>query len=428
MIVAMSVAWNLLEVPLKWHLLFATLIVAQASLGALQQRVESDETKNDRGRFSNLTPDDRIKVLLTALDAREVHFANFSYKVREHHENVRLSDGARRFMYRYEYELRHLGETEWMHLVLHNPGQAEGENVIASDTYLNWSGKVGRILNLPIEGMSKETRGSIQVKPTDHFAIRFYNDLLGFKVDMTEGLGVRAPPLAEFLRWSIANNREIEIVDETYKGVDAVRVTVHANKYYRRKFWFDPAKDYMILRLERSSDGANGRYNRSWKETKTARNIDGLWVPWEAIERQASSAWHEETEITYNVEAFTVGTVKENDVAVEFPIGSRVMDLVTRTSYIVEANSGLRVQPFADSSERTVYLPKVKDAVVNPSALETSKLYNKQTMVVPIGAPKPVGRFARLLRIAVVLLGAGVLIGVLRQWRRRTAAAVDRNV
>ncbi len=274
---------TLWKTHLRWYLLFATLFVIQASHGALQQRVEPDQTQNNTGRFSNLGTDDRIKVLLTALDAREVHFANFTYKVRENHENVRLSDGARRFMYRYEYELRRLRETEWMHLVLYDPGATAGENVLASSTYLNWNGKVGRILNLPVEGMTKETSGSIQVNPTDHFAVRFYNELLGYKVDMTDALGVRALPLAEFLRWSIANNREIEILPETYKGVDAVRVTVHANKYYRRKFWFDPARGYILLRFERSSDGANGKYNRSWQEMKTARNVGGLWVPWEAI-------------------------------------------------------------------------------------------------------------------------------------------------
>jgi hypothetical protein len=82
----------------------------------------------DREPFDGASREQKIALVLSALDARDRDLANFRYALRETCTNINLKSGARRFMGRAEYEMRRLAPTIWMHVVTHKFGDEDNND------------------------------------------------------------------------------------------------------------------------------------------------------------------------------------------------------------------------------------------------------------------------------------------------------------
>ena len=301
----------------------SALIASQLAFADASEpgRVNADE-------FDAASPEGQVRWVLSALDARDRAMGNFRYQLREACTNVNVQNRSRRFMVRSEYEMRRLDDRLWMHLASYKFGEEAGE--VDSEGTVSWDGKVGVNLVTPETARRPNPTASVRPEENDNFLYRKFNALLGLRVQV----GNDGVPLARFLRTALDRGDPVTVGrDRRNGGAEQVKVEVRRG-HYRWAFWLDPDHGNMISRLEHRYELGEG-YNASHEEVLVPFQVNGVWVPKEAVHVTGTSAYHEESEFKYQVTLFEIGTVQPADVVIDLPVGTRVTDTMHNVVYEV---------------------------------------------------------------------------------------------
>lgn len=328
--------------------------------------------KFDPDRFNALSGEQKVSLVLSVLDARDRKLSNFKYALRETCTNVNKETGDRRFMVKSEYEVRRLGPRLWMHLTNYKFGSDEDE--IRSEGTVTWDGKLAVNLVTPGTARATHNTASVRDRPNDNFWLKKFNELLGLRVQV----GNEGVPLTEFLR-TASTRRDPIVVQADRRRPDVPEIKVEVRRGDDRwSFWLDPRHDYMISRFEFRYE-RNADYMAHHEEVVVPFQVNGVWVPKEALHVTETSAYHERSEFKYQVTTFEIGSVKPADVEIPFPAGTRVTDMVYQVAYTVLPDGRRRLEPLAQPDKRTLRVPP-KDAVTALPVAEAAKLYTSEPL------------------------------------------------
>jgi hypothetical protein len=282
----------------------------------------------DWAAFDALPDQDKSKFILAALDARDLALSNMRYTVRETAINIRKDDGSRRFMTKTDYEMRRLGDKCWMHLKPYTYYDPDGP--VNMEVTVNWDGKKAKGLVPPEFSRSKTHKGEINPAENDNFSYRRLSELLGFRMRLVP----KSMPVAQWLREAIARDATLEATKALNGTTTLMRVVIQDQRW-RREIWLDPARGFMIVRFV----NVYGKdYMKGTLEVIDTQQIAGVWVPKKAIGTSGTYHDKEVTEVTHEVKDFAIGTLKEHDLDIDFPVGTRVFDSINNVAYVVGAD------------------------------------------------------------------------------------------
>ncbi|HZL35676.1 MAG TPA: hypothetical protein VFC78_10230 [Tepidisphaeraceae bacterium] len=362
-----------------------------------------------------MPPADRIHFALGILDSRDQQLSNFDYKLRETTTNVTIAGGDRRFMVHDDYEVRRLAGTLWMRLIDYEYYNEEDD--ILAESVMNWDGKVARGIGYPPYLHTSYHQCRIDPTENDNFAYRSFNGILGLQVVVAR----RGYPIATMVRNAMARTGRAEAVAERWKGIDTLRLEVHEG-CERWTFWLDPNRGYIIARFEYYCDIKPGVYNKKWDEILESRQIGGVWVPLKAIERRGVSGIPVETEIAYDVQTFTIGSVSASDVDITFPVGSQVVDTVQNISYFVLPNGKFKLKSLADPPAHVVHVAPKNPVVESVGASAVAKYKTEDLVLAKVDTSRPpkisIGRKIGAILSAIAVF-ALLAVFVWRYGRRR---------
>jgi len=393
------------------HWWWLAAVVAAVSPPALAAQVEPDVF--DFGAFGALADADKLNFVLAVLDARDRSLENVAYKVRETYVNVRKDNGARRFMTRHVYELRRIGDKCWMHRIDYKFHDPNGE--VRAESIMNWDGKVAKGIGFPPYLGTPYHQCRIDPKESGNFGYHRLGELLGFRIDAD----LTRRPVTVWFRDAIDHGAKIEITEADVRGVRALSVLVRQGEW-RRWLWLDPKHSFMTVRAEHIY-GEKKEFMKGTLEVLTSEQVDGLWVPKKAIRQSGTYADQEQTEITYDVEQFSVGKVTDSDVDVVFPVGSHVVDTVQNISYVVLSDGKYKLLPLANPEARILHEPpqaNITDRVDSSAA----KSYTTRPLSLepPVGTPPQQWSYGRVIAALASVLVAAAAICI---WMRRRTAA-----
>jgi hypothetical protein len=354
------------------------LVASQLALaGAGADAPEFERFNADE--FEAAPPDGQMRWVLAALEARDRALGNFQYQLHETCTNIDLKTGARRFMVKSDYEMRRLDSRLWMHLASYEFFKENGE--IDSEGTVSWDGKVAVNLVTPETARRPNPTASVRSEENNNFLYWKFNALLGLRVQV-DNAGV---PLAGFLRSSLDRGNPVTIGRERRNG-GAKQIKVEIRREHDRwAFWLDPDRGDMISRLEQRYEKGPD-YMASHEEVLVPSQVNGVWVPKEAVHVTETSGYHEKSEFRYHVTSFEVGTVKPADVTIDIPVGTEVTDTVHKVSYEVLAGAKKKLLPIF-IVERQILRQPPDDAVTSLPVEEAAKRYTE----IPAegGAPRP---------------------------------------
>jgi hypothetical protein len=333
----------------------------------------------DAEAFDAASPEGQMRWVLGALDARDRALGNFRYQLRETCTNIDLKTGARRFMTKSEYEMRRLDARLWMHLACYEYFKENGE--IDMEGTVNWDGKAAVNPVTPETARRPNPTASVRSAENNNFVSRKFNALLGLRVQV----GNEGVPSARFLRDSLDRGNPVTVGRGRRDG-GAKQVKVELGREHERwAFWLDPDHGNMISRLEQRYEKGPD-YMASHEEVLVPFQVNGVWVPKEAMHVTETSAYHEKSEFKYDVTLFEVGTVKPADVAIDIPVGTEVTDTVHNVSYEVLPGAKKKLLPIF-IVERQILRQPPDDAVTSLPVEEAAKRYTE----VPAegGSPRP---------------------------------------
>jgi hypothetical protein len=329
--------------------------------------------------FEAAPPEGQMRWVLAALEARDRTLGNFRYQLHETCTNIDLKSGARRFMTKSDYEMRRLDSRLWMHLATYEFFKEDGE--INSEGTVSWDGKAAVNLVTPETARRPNPTASVRSAENNNFLYRKFNALLGLRIQVEED-GV---PLASFLQSSLDRGNPVSVGREGRNG-GAKQVKVDIRREHDRwAFWLDPDHGNMISRLEQRYENGPD-YMASHEEVLVPFQVNGVWVPKEAVHVTETSGYHEKSEFKYHVTSFEVGTVKPADVTIDIPVGTEVTDTVHNISYEVLPGAKKKLLPIF-IVERQILRQPPDDAVTSLPVEEAAKRYTE----VPAegGSPRP---------------------------------------
>lgn len=363
--------------------------------------------KFDADRFNALSREQKVGYVLSVLDARDRKLSNFRYVLRESCTNINKQTGARRFMVRCEYEVRRLGPRLWMHLT--NQKYWSDTHDVDSEGFVNWDGKTAVNLVTPETARGTHHTASVHDTPNTNFWLKKYNELLGLRVQVFE----EGVPIAEFVR-SASRRGDPIVVQAERRQTDHTEIKVEVRRGDDQwLIWLDPSHDHMISRFEYRYDHESAHSARQ-TEVLVPFQVNGVWVPKEAVHVTETSAYEERSEFKYSVTTFEIGSVAPADVEIRFPVGTEVSDMINQVVYTVLPDGRRRMEPLAQIDKKTLRVPP-KEAVTALPPAEAAKLYTAEPLVLV----KPPPKVSHKLRAWVISLNAVVVIAAVVYYVRR---------
>jgi len=362
----------------------------------------------DPAEFERLSPEQRLELLVSAAQWRERELGNFEYKLRRTLRNVDLASGALLERFRpADYSMKRLGRRYWFHAQFYQEDGSRG-----NEYELYWDGAVNRFLQLRPPGS-----GRIEDKEFSIIDDVWFHHLFGIRVKfgtMSLAEWVADPPPAE-------RRKLLEVL--TVAEDDALLVRVHftTDQYNHIRFWFDPARDYLPVRFDhryaQKQEPDFDSYSQSWENhhVTEARQVDGLWVPWRIVVRSGMGGKTVASEWTYLVTHFTRGTVREADLEVVYPPGTRVVDTIRLEGYVVQADGDREYFPIYDAVRGKILHPPGQEPPMPPTphlpALPEALARAPAPTAVaapPAAAHPSPGRW--------VLIAGGIVVGAVGCW------------
>ena len=309
----------------NWALVWIVLCLVLMGHAAVADEPVFKDAGMDWTIFDALSDQDKSKFILAALDNRDRALANVRYTVHETSVNVGKNDGQRRFMTKADYEVRRLGDQYWMHLKTHEYFDEDGR--IELEATLNWDGKKGKRLVPPEFSRANVPSGLITSTEDDNFSARRLSELLGFRIRLMPN----SIPVAQYIREALAGGAKLEAT-KVVKGATMLMQIAIQDQQWRREIWLDPDRGFMIVRIV----NVYGKdYMKGTLEITDAERVAAVWVPKRAVTTGTTYHDKEVTEITHEVKEFQVGGLKQHDVEIDFPAGTKVSDRINNVTYVV---------------------------------------------------------------------------------------------
>lgn len=338
--------------------------------------------------FNRLPPEDRLEVILAALQGREADLNVFTYEVSEEVIGVPRGSGTRNLLTKSYYALKRKGQRNLLHCRRFD----EHSGAITSEFWSSWDGR--RQVSL-VHEPGKTQVVAIRDREVQFVRGFFFHLMFGFRVPNTDRT------LSEWIQeltQTKVSPTDVRLVVED--GRTLFHVKLKSSIDGRHEFWIDPAQGYMPVK--HTYDLANGS-STSLEEVKASRKIDGVWIPTAIVKRLANVSMSSFNDIYWSVKTFSRAEVSEDDLLVRYSAGTRVVNEVDKTAHLVLADGSL---------QQLSYYDPVAGKVHNPEA--------QQIAVADYGAAAPVfGRLRMMLTAGTLLAGAGIAAGLWLLARRR---------
>src|SRR4029078_6794647 len=110
------------------------------------------------------------------------------------------------------------------------------------------------------------------------------------------------------------------------------------------------------------------------KMVAASEQVAGVWIPSEVVRQARNAGSPEYQEWVFKSLEFRVGKVSEQDIVVNFPAGSKVVDSVRKFAYLMSTNGTFELLRFTDVRTGSPYHPPL-NPVVNQIDASTPSLY-----------------------------------------------------
>lgn len=413
---------------MPWHKLARRIVAAAAAVVLATPRPGSAATAaapvRAPVRAATGPPDvaETPAVVVAALKDRQHALRNIRYSLRETITRVDHGQGTTKTLHEMVVEFRWSESGHWMHL---REYAADGAQTI--DHFTNWADGRARSLTLePGKSNTRGTRGAVRDVENTNFGYRAFNQVLGLRV-LRDG-----PPLSisEWVEGAIAGGKPVTFGAAEVGGVPARTVAVRTSESETKTFSFDPARGWMILRVEYFC-GTPKANNYEHTDVQEAKRVGDVWIPVKALRRTGTTVSRGEGVIQYAASDVELGAVTGRDLEAVFPPGTEVVDSVGRTAYRVEASGPPTPLPLYSAATGKVNYPAGASNV--PSTLPALALLGGiRPTTAPTAAagmgpaafqPVPRGHGALLIGggIALCAAAAGVALAQRARTRRRGA-------
>ncbi|MGC9261631.1 MAG: hypothetical protein ACP5I8_16325 [Phycisphaerae bacterium] len=295
--------------------------------------------------FNKLTPLKRMQFAVAAMVMRGSDLSNITFNMHDRVENFGRNLKQGTWMYATNFAMRRKGISFWIHLrQYYTPDHHSFINFFTS-----WDGSVQRSVSYQAGIPSPDC--IIMDKPYTAIRPNVYLDILGFRVDTS----LYDTTLATYLRNAI-NNKWQQYSARARTSSDGpeivVRVSTGSNvgASYRylhyREYWLDAERGFMPVRYHEVYWSQGKVDSRVTAEVTSAKRINGVWVPLAMKQTAQNSAMPGvRTVRSCQIKQFSIGTVKSDDLRLEFPKGSRLLNLITMRSYYKNHLGKLVPQP-----------------------------------------------------------------------------------
>jgi len=300
--------------------------------------------------FNQLSESERFDIALASLRSRDASLDRFAYQLNEDCGHIETSTGVRTPATKSFYELRRNGRMTWLHC--RRLDVASG--AVRAEFWSNWDGSLQRSLTLRKE--EKTPSGAIRDTEVEFIRLLYCNLILGFRVPDT---GTTVP---EWLEDLVSKKKCVVSVAGVMDGnAPMIHLTVPTGANYVHQFWLDPARDYMPVRHQYVLSYKNGS-TKIVDEVTTAQQADGFWVPKKIVRRAERSDNTYYTLFTYDFADFKRGTAASQDMTVEFPAGTVVVDGVQKVAYQVLKDGSHLPRPLYSSRMGKLLQPTTREA------------------------------------------------------------------
>jgi hypothetical protein len=312
--------------------------------------------------FNQLSESERFDIALASLRSRDASLDRFAYQLNEDCGHIEISTGVRTAATKSFYELRRNGRMTWLHC--RRLDVASG--AVKAEFWSNWDGSLQRSLTL--RKGEKTPNGVIRDTEADFIRLLYCNFILGFRVPDT---GTTVP---EWLDDLVSNKKCVVSVAGVMDGnAPMIHLTVPTGANYGHQFWLDPARDYMPVRQQYVLNYKNGS-TRIVDEVTTAQQADGFWVPKKIVRRMERLHNTYYTLFTYDFADFKRGTAASQDMTVDFPPETVVVDGVQKVAYQVVKDGSRRPMPLYSPRMGKLLQPTTREAGTGADPGATSAL------------------------------------------------------
>jgi len=318
--------------------------------------------------FQKLDVDEKIAFVQKVLDYREAMLQNFEYKINMKALNVKPSGEETGTLIDESWNIKRKANKLFFDI-----GRYNTKNNLMNFK-ATWNGSVGKSLWYDPDG-SVIYDAVINNTEDNNFTNRSYNYILGLRIpDTQENL-----TLPEWFKDANEQGKfiDINIIRENDKELIACDI-IHGYKSYQ---WFlDVGRDYMPVRAEILYK-KDKNYNSSTFVVSEAIEADGFWVPTKVIHTSGTSVVEEVTRHTYVVSKFTRNTVKDEDLIINYPVGTKISDRTENVLYQVLPDGEKEIIRFYDPNELGITsieeLRKKLEAIVEKAKEPQPVLLNK---------------------------------------------------
>jgi hypothetical protein len=330
--------------------------------------------------LQSLTQDQRLKVVVAALQQREAKLSNLRCQLTERSRNISGDGHTLREFADTWIEMRQAGPRQWLNIRRMNE-----DGAVVLETVKNYDQRTATAksyVNRFIPG--RAVRGMITNRQSNSFVMHRFSEILGQRI--VYATPDDAPPLSEWLVRARKDGCDVSI-DSVANGDMPRRVMVRAvNRQadWTWQFTLDAAKGYMLTEAAFGWSSAAPTTN-SISQVVEMRTVDGLVVPTRASLESWNATAEARTHWDYDVHDIRVGQTKPEDTEVAFPVGAEVVNMVTGLGYRVLPQGAVEPLPVYDPDTGK----RVSSQIASPSEAvdEALQMKKPQAMETPLSTP-----------------------------------------
>ena len=276
-------------------------------------------------------------LLQTITKHHEDQFLNFSVSVASRNGNTQIETGEQTLLDLLEYEMIRLdGQSR---VLARQFDTVDGTQVLEVNS--SWDGHQQRAIADRLVGSDTASISDSESRAVSDVG---FNRAIGYRVlgPLSVQAGSVLPVQRTMSEWMDDISAKgfphsvAVVTDENFPGQQLVEFRATIFGTLNQRYLFDLEKGGMLVYSEvvhGSGDGASGDYVR----VQEARNIDGVWVPVSGLEASYNRGHLGlETRTYFEVKEIKIGEVRPEDLIVEFPPGTEVIDQTLGIAYRIE--------------------------------------------------------------------------------------------
>ena len=359
------------------------------------------------GVATNPNPSETLNFILANLEARDQSLSNCKIKFTEENEAIMRADGVRALASYKEAEFRRTASTMWIHVLSYKADTKQDR--IENDSTANWDGHISRGVGNPPYVGTKYHQCRIDKQENEYFSNLMYFELLGSRVLLFS----QKISLSAQIRYYIKNSLKVAVSSHLLGGLPMTCIDLDTKGDHYR-IWLDAAKGYMPVESDYvlNPDKPVVSVVHRVKESSLISNV---WVPIRTVRTIDNVNIEYTTEEVFTVTSASIGSTTDDDVAVDFPVDSEVMDAVNNTAYFVRAGGKFELKSFADTGARVIHQRPERGTVAKMDAA-VGKSYILEPML--SGAAEPPRR-SSAKKWYLTGMSLFALIGAAIAWHRR---------